>query len=432
MANPGFGAILLKVWVELTGEQSTALGSSQIVDISEAISNLKYSRDVEKENNVRFTVEQRWIEPLRSSFMRKGQTIMFQYGYLGGKKSKVHKARITQITRRYATKQTLIIAGRDLGTIMKKTSSNKVWSGKTTYQIAQEVAERYGLEFQGIPTTKVWDSYPQAQKDDYSFLQELVAQDEDGNLLLYIDDGVMYLKRRATDTPSFLTFEYGKGDKIIGFDVREVESMKTTGAASSTTIAGFDPDKKEPVVSKADNNNEGANVALGQIKNVFSADGEFKEERGTEGFFDSVVSTGETIVSSLSNPNDVQDKARAIKKQWTFTQKEGILKIWGEPTVDINQVVTMSGVDKEDEGNYLIKQIDDDVTSTTYTTMLQMLKNASRKPSTTSPNEVAETDAVQVNESVGALESQQTKLLVRFDADGNRLPDKLTQYKAPS
>lgn len=423
-----FKAIFTKVWVET---------NDGLLDISDTISSINYSRAIDKENAVSFKVEQKYTQALTDVFIRKGQTIQFQYGYLSGKKSLVRKARVTGIDYDYSSNITMSIKARDLSTVVKKTSSNQVWRNKTTSTIAKEIASRYGLEFEGIETTKIWDYYPQAQKDDYSFLMELVAQDDDGNLQVWVDDDKLYLKRYGTNTASKLTFKYKSDDRILNFKPSLKESQTSTSAASSSTFVGFDPNTNETLVEEANKDTEEKNIQTGEFDFLFSGAGELKntpeEKKDTEGFFGKVIDLGKVVVSGLGDRDALKNKAQSKKKSSTYFQNIAKLKIIGEPTLELNQVITMSGeVLKIHSGTWLIKEIQDTLTAAgEYTTSLDLVKNATRKQTTNNPNEEKQTNSTKVNNTVGKSENETKKTILVFDGDGTKITDATTQFIAP-
>lgn len=419
-----------KVWLEIDGET---------LDISDTVASLIYSREVEKENEVTFQVEQKYIQRLTDTEVREGLTLKFQYGFKGGVKSKVHRARIVEISYRYTRKISMTVKARDLGTVMKKTASNKIWSGVTTSDICRQIANRYGLTFQGDETTKVWDNYPQSQKDDYAFLQEIVTMEQAGNYEVFVSDGVLFLERRGLDKASALSFEYLDGDgPVISFDYRIQEKMKATAASGSSIFSIFDEDEKDAQNEESNAENEEDGIGLGQFKYIFSADGEVKDEPDPntpeEGTFDNIVDTGERVVSALGDPEEAKARANNVKKGFTLKVQTATLKVQGEPGLDINSIVTVRGVLKQHEGNYLVKGIRDEVNTSGFLSTLKLEKNASRRANKGSAN--AETDPTKVNDTPGedtAGDGLETKKdIFIFDADGNLKSAPTKEYKAPN
>lgn len=446
-------APFLKVWVKVEGVD---------IDISEAVASLKYKRDLEKENEISFQVEQSYIQKLSETILRRGQTLTFQFGFKGGSSSKLQRARIVEIKRKYSnTKVSLTVKGRDLGSVMKKSFTNKVWKNVTTSDIAREIAANYNLEFVGENTEYTWDNYPQTQKDDYSFLQEIVEKDNSGNLYVYIDNGRLVLENRGLNKASALTFQYGQGDRVLSFDVSEQEKTAGMNGAAGSTFTGFDPDAKEKIEAKAGENGEKEDVSLGQFAHRFSANGEFLGTTGEQ--VGKVVSGVSSTVSSLGNgqgltksvgeltkgtngdpnsetkefgsktitnlkqPNELVSAANNGIKSGKLKITVGKLKIMGEPNIELNNVVTMRGLLPVDNGNYLVKSITHDVSSSGFFTNLEMNKNAASRPN--SATQIANLDPKTVNETVGAEAIEAVEEVFVFDANGNRVDPAKREYK---
>ena len=426
-------APFIKMWAVVDGVN---------VDISETVSNLKYKKAIEKENEISFSVERSYVEKLSNGILRRGQTLIFQFGFKGGKQSPLQKARVVEIKRKYAANVSFTVRARDLGNAMKKSYSDKIWDGLTTSEICKVIAPRYGLEFFGEDTNYVWSSYPQGQKDDYSFLQELVAKEQDGNYNIYVDSGKLVLEKRGLDRASFLTFEYGKGNRVISFEAIEEEKTASAGGVANANLAGFDPNNKETIEATANKDTEATNVDLGQYGNTYSANGEllstelnvaerFVVDRlfGSSDQAQDETTFGTKEITPLETKEEVVNKANTNYKAAKLKLKKGKLKIMGEPDIKLNSVVTIRGVLAQDEGNYLVQEISHDLApSGGFTTVLSMLKNG--RSVATSAAEVAATDPTKVNVTVGPEAVEAVTEVFRFDAEGNRLTDPKTPYQS--
>ena len=171
----------------------------------------------------------------------------------------------------------MTVKARDLGTVMKKSTSIKIWDGQTLSQIAKEIASSYGLEYAGDETTIVYNNYPQSQKDDLSFLRELALREQNGNYEIYVTDKKLVLERRGLDKVSELTFTYGRDDRVISFGVSTKESTSHAAKTSSAALTGYDPVKGELVGSSTTAQNEESGINLGENEFTFSANGELIE-----------------------------------------------------------------------------------------------------------------------------------------------------------
>lgn len=422
-----YSAPYKKVWIEQpNGEQ---------IDLSDYITSLKYSRDIEKENELSFSIEQAYIQKLTDSWpILRGGIIFVQFGYRGGERSSVFRCRVVEITRKYSTKVQMSVKCRDEGSVLKKSASGRVWKQVTTSDICKQIAAFYGLVFVGDDTTFVFQSFPQSQKDDWQFLQEVAKKDESGNYIVYIDSGKLYLERRGLDKPSDLSFIYGQGNRIISFETSVQEKTGGTASAASTEIAGFDPDKKEELKSEVKPGTEKDNIDLGDYKWVYSANGEEQSRPQGDGLLAGVLKEhrmGKKIVSPQTSGTEIQNEANFTKKQATLKQIIGTLKIVGEPTLVLNSIITIQGVLKEDEGNYLITAIEDDVSTGGYITTVKLLKNGGAKPTSTQKQVSNTALGEKVNNAKGWLTNNTKERVFVFDANGDKLNNPKTEYKPP-
>lgn len=444
-------APFIKVWVVIDGAD---------IDISETVANLKYKRDIEKENQVTLSIEQKYIEKLTDSILRRGQTLKFQYGFKGGTKSTVHQARIVELKYKYSRKITLDVTARDLGTVMKKSYSNKIWTDVTTSDICRQIAATYNLEFVGDDTEYVWQNYPQSQKDDYAFLMEIVEKDSSGNYYIYVDSGKLILERRGLDQPSALTFQYGDGTRIISFSVSEQEKTPSMQGGAGTTVTGFDPNNKEKVEATAGDDNEKEGVDLGKFAYEYSANGELlsrPEEipgkivsgvsglvsgnnsgTGEDGVWATIIrgtdedptfleqALGVKKVTNLKSEEEIVNEANYGKKSGKLKITKGTLKIQGEPGIKLNSVVTLRGLLNVHNGNYLVKSVTDDVSTGGFITEIVMNKNAGGQANKVT--QIPNNDPGTVNTTVGPEIIESVEEIFVFDANGNRLSNPKTDY----
>lgn len=441
-----YTAVFKRVWIESDGD---------FIDISEQIGNIKYVRDTEKDDEVVFTIEQPYISNLSNNVIRRGQTIRFQYGLKGGEKSPVHKARIVDIGRKYARTISMTVKARDLGTIMKASTSVKIWNDKTLSEICKEIASRYKLEFVGDVTTQKYNNYPQSQKDDLSFLRELAMRESDGNYEVFVTDNRLTLERRGMNKRSELTFEYGRDERVISFSVKNKESTNKASKANRSAFVGFDPVEGKMIGEATTNENEANNVNLGEIEFTLSASGELIENEVNIGGGDAdfkalgaaliglsddtketideiyggsgIPKFGESVVTPYESPAEIKSLSNSTKKKSSLKTTTAELKVIGQPNMKLNSVITMAGVEKVDLGNYLIRTITDVVASSGFTTSMGLEKNAGKKR-----NKVTDTTNVEkANTTTGAKSTSSTTSLPVFNENGQLVENSTSAYKPP-
>lgn len=401
-------------------------------DISDRVSELTYERDIEKENAMTVVLEQSYLERIESVPVRKGDTLLVQYGYKGGKQSNTHTIRVTDLERDYiGRKIRLKIKGRDEGVLMKKTASVQVWNDVTLSQIARTIAGRYGLQYNETePTTHIYKSLPQAQRDDWGFLQSVVSMEKTGNYICYIEDGTLWLERRAFSEQSqwVIDYAYGTNESVISLKVKENESQQGAAQSASKTAVGYDVDAGEIRTEAADDSSTDEDLTfdklMGDFVTAFSGYSDeigiqpVQNENGTPEF-SAQNQYGERTPTATKDRDELRGIVAAGKKDGTVKRKEMELEIEGLPEVLLNTVITLSGVAEEDIGNYLVKAIRDRlVVGSGYRTSLTAWKNAGRKPSVT--GQTKETDSSKVNKTVGkgVTDEKRAVKINKFDPYG--------------
>ena len=130
------------------------------------------------------------------------------------------------------------------------------------------------------------------------------------------------------------------------------------------------------------------------------------------------LDVGENIVMGTGSPEELLGAAGGKRQGGTIKRIIATIKVQGNPTFRLNNIITLQGLLQKRNGNYLIKSIKDEVSvNSGYTTTLTLQKNASKKAfkKQQEPNTEADT-----NTSVGTNVSEQnTKKVFIFDEDGN-------------
>lgn len=448
--------IYINIWIEIKGKQ---------YDLTGRVPSLSYDRDIEKENLLNFTVTQSFKEA-EDDPIEEGQTVFFEYGYKGGKQSPLHRARITDVGYKYATNLTLTVKARDMGVVLKKSASVQVWNDVTTSEIARTIADRYSMAYRIENTTHKWDSLPQAQKDDWAFLQYVVGMERGGDYICYSDNDVLILEKRGllTKSKTLFTFRDPNGG-VVSVDFKTETSQGSASAGAKATRIGYNMDtgkpikksivgawqksqqraaeeranaKKTPTITggigtaKFDDETTGDADMTDGFGYVYSANGEgLKQPKTGGGFgqtsFDSeteedspVVDIAETTITPEDDEEEIKSTAATSNKSKTLKRQMVTLEIEGDPEQQLNTIITIAGVLKKHEGNYLIKAIQDKpVIGSGYKTVITAQKNSRKKPYQTGQIKIVNKN---VNTSVGENSSstveKATKKVFVFDVNG--------------
>lgn len=376
-------------------------------DITDMVESFVYEDSMEEDNLLKLTIASVGLQAVEDTDFLTGVTLAFQFGYLAGEQSPIHRARITDRTPNYAQRVTIKLKCLDIGTTAKKVASGKVWENMTSTQIAEQIAAKYGLDLESVATTKVWEAIPQGNRSDLDFVKYLASREGDGNYISYIRNTTMYFVERATSDVSLVTYTYGNGDsKIISFSPSLKESSQKP-ESGSTTIPMVDALEAKVDNVVVDKDSETQTGTLGAKKRVYNENAE-------------QVGTVTDISKLLTLP--VQDKAEATsignaaKKSSTLTSQVAKLKIVGSPLITPNNILTINGVAPSDAGNWLVSKIVHSVSPSGYTSDVSLQKNGAKRE-----NQMTE-KAADSNESIGTEEGVEPSVKLRvFDGNGDFL-----------
>jgi phage protein D len=420
---------------------------AEIIDISDQITNFSYKESIEKDNLVEFTIITAYNATIEvDENIEIGAELRFMFGYRGGDRSSVHTCRITDVDYDYIGMNiTLKVRALDKGAVMKKVTSTQVYSGKTSSQIATEIAERYGMTAVVDETTEVWDNQPQGGMDDLNFLRKLASQETAGNYMVFIKDNELHFVRRGLDKASDWTFRYGDGNNgVIKFKPSYRESTAEAGAGANVQAFGFDNEGGKFTTAEETAEGENKDIATDDYKVVWSGNGDFLGGQNSKGtsMFSSVESLlGDKVENGLNIAGDTKDtsgigkilntgkqmlsagntsdKAAGVKKAGTIKILEVDMELIGNPLLYVNTMITMERVLKRHAGNWFVTEVSHDITASGYRCKVKMGRNATKVP-TAKNTKVAGV----VNGTVGKPEGSDEVELLIFNVDGDRITDK--------
>ena len=396
--------------------------NNKTFDITKYVKSFVYEDAIEEDSLVKITIDSDYAEQLADdSRFVTGTIINFQYGFIQGKISRIHSTRVTDITHEYAASITMSLTCLDLGNVVKKATSNKIWKGMTSSQIAVEIANDWGLEADITPTSKVWDNLPQGNKSDKDFLTYLAQREEDGDFIYYIRNNTLYFGKRKLDKKSEFIYTYG--EDIVRFK----PSMKESSAKPESVKAKVNvqnPIKGTSSVAEAGVKNEKGGSYTGTYKTVYNSDGNKVGRIPIKQTHTEDKKTGKGFGKPFLNPSpdlkENENLANSKKKTATLKTLVADLVIEGNPLIEPNNVVTINNVAKKYAGNWFVIKATHNV-GQTYTTTLSLSRNAGKEK--TANKEDAPKS--KVNNTVGDKpQTKKSTVTVKkvhiYDQNGNR------------
>lgn len=330
-----------------------------------------------------------------------GQILGVQFGYIQGDVSEVHRFRITDVMPKYRERITLEIVCLDIGTEVKKATSGRVWTNKTSHEIAKEIAQEHGLEIEYSPTSRVWENMPQGGKNDLEFLRYLASRETNGNFQVYIRNKTLYFTSRNTGGDSIKTFTYGNPDgSVISFLPSIKESDQKSESVAAETIH-IDPRTGEITSVRADNMSQAKTGTTGTYQKEYSANGEY---------------IGMRLVGNLTEPfEDVEEATNAVnhaKKETTLGAIEATLMVEGQPLWKPDKVITVNNVGQRFAGNWYTEKVRHVVSRDGFTSIGTLSKNGLG---------TGTTKATDANTSIGGEEIKEQSRLKVYGGNGNFL-----------
>lgn len=392
-------------------------------DITEYVENFTYEDCIEEDSLLKINIRSSFAEELAddTDFVT-GTIIAFQFGFMAGEISELHRARITDVKHKYRERVTMELQCLDLGTVVKRVTEQTIWKNKKSSDIAQEIASKYGLELEADPTTKVWDNIPQGNRDDFSFLRYLALREDGGNWICYIRNNTLYFVNRGTDKNSLLTFTWGDGDgTVVSFEPSIKESTQA-GVSNKAVVATFDPYKGEYKPQVVDNNTEKPTGTTGEYKRVYNESGQvgFSGSKTKQSTTNKQAEVGKNITVPTKDKAEATNIGNSKKKKATLKSLEAKLVVNGAPNITPNNIITMNNVAKRYTGNWFVNKVTHTVTTSGFLTTMDLNKNGTKsvtKNKGTSNKSVVKAKDPNTSKGGSSIKSE-VKVRV-YDGDGN-------------
>ena len=382
-------------------------------DITDVVTSIRFIDSVSKDNVLEIKIKNQSPTFVDREDLQEGQTLRFYFGYRGFKASEPRQLRIANVDVDYSELVNINLKATDLGILMKKRASVAIWENLTSSEIAQRLADAYGLRGIIDDTDYRWQAYKTANMTDYELLEKL-ALEEGGEFRFFLRGNLLFFNQRTLKDAPLRTFRYGAGNEagIISFRPQNRE-MNKQGASSETTVV--DPAGNTNTVN---NNNEANENKLDQFPIHFNQNG---EQISTPSQSRSRDAEGEVTGKRIIMPGDANEqsvnKANKVKKDAALDDLKASLTIEMDPLMVADAIITMNGVARKHTGNWWIEQVTHSISQSIASTSIDLKKNATKvvvsdPNSATDPNEQTGPDDTENSREVGN---------VVFNTDGVRI-----------
>lgn len=322
-----------------------------------------------KADRVRLTVDNDDLRNFDDPIWRKGGKIVVSWGYVGN----MAPAR-TCVIRSVKGFRELEIEAVAESIVMDRFTVIKTWEGKTRSQIVSEIAKRNGYRDADIQTTsEVYESIVQ-RATDAQFLRQLANKQ---GFEFYIDHtGFHWHERRLGSKPiRTLTYRTSDGGDFIGDPSIEND---LTAKPGRTKVKGRDALNRKNFETQADNDTDTDRDSLSEIADVIDP------ETGEITTVQRPVSTEETRSTTEPNESTAKTEAKARFRRNIQLAVKMKAEIVGDPQLFAKSVIRVDGIGKRLSQPYWVKEVTHSVSSSGYTTSLDLVSDGHGGHSTSS------------------------------------------------
>lgn len=379
-------------------------------DLTEYITRFSFEDCTDQDDQLKLTLENIGVEMRDNKHLKKGKTLLFSWGYIGGPQSKQHQAIITAIEPDYGAKFTMSVVAADSGIVLKKDNSPTLHQGKTAAQIARETAKKHGLKVNIEETAKVYKSMPSGGRTDYELLKYLAAHEPGGRFRFMVKGDTLHFTRINLRKSSQRTFRWNDGSGVVlSFRPRDNDSRKKSSSAA-TLVPGMDPYTGKGHAGKAEEGKTKDDPKLGNYNVHYDADG--KE------VFRDKPPVSRTVVAPAHDSAAADAIASKEKKDSSLKDITASLTILGDPNLEADGIISVAGVAPSDGGNWYLTKITHTLQGGSY---YQCLCDLGRNATNAAPKAGAAKNADK-NSSDGPDKTASTReVRVKYDENSNRV-----------
>lgn len=370
-------------------------------DISDLIKKFGYEDTLELDDILIIDLDLQQVEDLDDEDFVEGVVIEFDFGLIQGETAPIREMEIKTLRPRLETGNFgITLECYDAGNKLKKSTSDRIFKGKTSTQIAQEIADKYDMETNLDTTTKVWEEIPQSNKDDYELLRYLAQREQGGDYIVYVNSNTLYFKKRNKAGESIVTYDFGDPDGPITYFRVNYEDAGTGKEAYETSWNGLDMQTLNTSPSKTDSQSSGAKE--GEELVIFNADAV------------EVGRTGTKKVTQVVDKEEADNITESAQKEAADKVLVGTLLVKLDPNLQPDNVMTMQNASRRYSGNwYIVTAFHTIEGGGRGKTLLTLNKDGTNKKL-----KVDTVTADEVNRSKGPNETQKTNEVIFFDGNG--------------
>lgn len=357
------------------------IGRENII-LTNYIDSFDYEDCLNEDDMLTLKVVSKDFELLDNKQLKIGVNVFYKFGYLEGATSQLRQARITDIEVSYAELIHITIKAYDLGQVMKRSKEQKIWKNITSSEIAKQIADKYGLKADIEKTDTIHNSLPQGSKTDFELLKYLASIEKNGSFHFYIKGDTLFFTRKKMDKTPRRLFIYRDNSptaQMISFKPALRESSQSRESVSMKAV-GFNPIEQKTKEVSLTPEKAKDNVKLGNSIMTYDANAKPLGILSSRQNQENTKNEAKKEIPILPMPDmdlgNITNKANKKHKSSGEKILVATLTIEGDPTLQINEIITIQGVAKIHTGNWYIEKIKHTISNSGYITTLELTKNA--------------------------------------------------------
>jgi len=379
-------------------------------DITDHVTQFSYEDSIEKDDLVILRLDGVTNEFVDETKLNKGSELVFMFGFQNGTISAKKTCTIKDIETSYQKSISITVKALDTGLLLKKLTSNRIWSKKTVSQIAVEIAGIFSMDSQVDATSVIHDAIPQANRTFFQLLTELATKEgagdgNKGSFKFFVKGNKLYFTQRDLSKKSVRTFTYGDGSGTV--KSFKPKYNQKSGESEKVSASGIDVDILTSWTSSS-SSKDSKETGVGQVKISYDINGIVVDSLPE-------TNSGKNIVSDSTTEADAKKSVTGKQKDAEMQELTATLSIDGDPTIVSDTIITMSGVSQKHAGNYYVTEVVHSISKSGFSTELKLNKNAALK----APLEMTK-DVDKKNKSQGAVnaDSKNDVPVINYDING--------------
>lgn len=246
------------------------------------------------------------------------------------------------------------------------------------------------FERSGVTTL---EGLKQAGRTDKEILDYLTQRIANGLYVWYINKGVLYVGPRRYDSDCRTTYILSKGASFLEASFWQNIMQRTGGGQRATSLgngSGFSARPPEAEVPETATNQEYVRFDLNNDRNYTetafqvreedlgqTASGDNEQANQSDGTAGVQKGTGSYVYGGEDDPRILRNKA--LHAIWTEASKaiQGRVKVVGNPSIGINEVLAVSGFPERFNGNWLTQEVQHELSvGGGFTSTINLSKNS--------------------------------------------------------